>query len=351
MRLLIIRTSALGDIVHCLPVLAALRRHHPEAHIGWVVERSMAPLLTGHPGLDEVLPVGLRSWRHRLGRPSTWREIAATISALRAFRADAVLELMGNHKGGALARASGCRVRIGLERRARREPSSALWINRPLPARGEHAVERALSLLDGLGLPPEPVDFDGDALLQPEPEAALRWLDALESRPIVIVPGTAWGNKTYPAERWGRVARELGAATGAPVWVPAGPGEAELAAAVVAASGDAASSPGVIDLPALAALFRRARLVLGGDTGPTHLAHALGAPVLQLMGPTDPARHGPYGAPRQALAERLPCSFCYRRFAETKACLLALSPRRVVERALELLASPTDGGGGASSTR
>ena len=94
------------------------------------------------------------------------------------------------------------------------------------------------------------------------------------------------------------------------------------------------------DLPTLAALLRRARLVMGGDSGPTHLAHALGTPVLMLMGPTDPARHGPYGAPERALCKRLPCSFCYRRFDETKACLLDIPADRVADRAQELLDSP-----------
>jgi heptosyltransferase-1 len=91
------------------------------------------------------------------------------------------------------------------------------------------------------------------------------------------------------------------------------------------------------DLPTLAALLRRARLVMGGDSGPTHLAHALGTPVLMLMGPTDPARHGPYGAPERALRKLLPCSFCYRRFDETKACLLDIPAVQVAQRAMELL--------------
>jgi heptosyltransferase-1 len=111
-----------------------------------------------------------------------------------------------------------------------------------------------------------------------------------------------------------------------------------LAAAVAAASGGAAAPLAAPTLAFLAALLRAARLVLAGDTGPLHLAHALGTPVLCLMGPTDPARHGPYGAPEAALFRRLPCSFCHRRFASTKACLLEIPPRLVVERALRRIA-------------
>jgi ADP-heptose:LPS heptosyltransferase len=98
-----------------------------------------------------------------------------------------------------------------------------------------------------------------------------------------------------------------------------------------------------VDLPTLAALQRRARLVLGGDTGPLHLAHALGAPVLAVHGPTDPARHGPYGAPERAVARPLPCSFCYRRMGATKACLATVPAAAVVARAVALLHFPGHG--------
>jgi heptosyltransferase-1 len=133
------------------------------------------------------------------------------------------------------------------------------------------------------------------------------------------------------------VAREL-AAAGERVHVLAGPGEETLAAAVAEGSGGAATAATPGGLAELAAWLRGARLVIGGDTGPLHLAHALGAPVLALHGPTDPARHGPYGAPERAMFRLLPCSFCYRRFDDTKACLLELSPREVALRARALLA-------------
>ncbi|HSL84214.1 MAG TPA: glycosyltransferase family 9 protein, partial [Thermoanaerobaculia bacterium] len=169
MNILLIRTSALGDVVHCLPVLSALRRHLPEARLGWVVDRAFAPLLDGHPDLDEVLPVGLRAWRGRSLAAETRREARAFLRRLRAFRADVALDLMGNHKAGILARLSGARRRIGLGRAARREPSSALWINEAAPARGVHAVEEALAVLVPLGVPAEPVDLGGARL----PEAPL----------------------------------------------------------------------------------------------------------------------------------------------------------------------------------
>lgn len=330
MKLLIVRTSALGDIVHCLPVLAALRRRYPEARLGWVVEETFAPLLAGHADLDEVVPVATRRWRRHPLAAATRHEIVALRRRLRAFDADAVLDLMGNHKAGVLARLSGCRRRIGARRRDRREPSSALWLTETVPVRALHAVDRALELLASLDARPATADFGPDRLLPdvaPDPAAP----------PIQVHPGAAWGNKRYAPASWGRVLRRLHDATGLAAGVLAGPGEETLAAAVAAASDGAARPHGPAGLPALVASLRSARLVLAGDTGPLHLAHALGVPVLCVMGPTDPARHGPYGAASRALALRLPCSSCYRRYEETKACLLGLSPETVADGALAIL--------------
>ncbi|HEX3552429.1 MAG TPA: lipopolysaccharide heptosyltransferase I [Thermoanaerobaculia bacterium] len=337
MRILIVRTSALGDVVHALPVLTALRRQLPEAKIGWVVEEPMAPLLEGHPDLDALLVVRLRQWRRSLRSPAiqNLRELRAFLSALDRFAPDAVLDLMGNHKAGVISALTLADRRIGFARSARREPSSAIWISQPVVPRGAHAVDRMLSLLDALGLPAEPADFGPEKLFREEP-AAVR--DAAGEPFVLLHPGAGWANKRYPPAWWGEAARRLHAAAGVPIRVAVARGEEELAAGVQAAGGEAVRTVPAPDLRTLAALIRRARLMLGGDSGPTHLAHALGTPVLMVMGPTDPERSGPYGAPDHALYRRLPCSFCYKRFGETKACLLEVPPRRVAERAAEILA-------------
>lgn len=338
MRILLVRTSALGDVVHCLPVLTALRRHLPGARLGWVVEGAMAPLLDGHPDLDELIEVRLRPWRRRPLAVNTWREAGAFLDALARFAPDVVIDLMGNHKAGILGALTLSDRRIGFARRTRREPSSAMWISEPVRPRGLHAVDRALSLLDALDLPRERPDFGPEKLFPQLPPVAESFL-AAHPRPFALIhPGAGWANKRYPPAGWAEVARGLAERAGLAVWVAAAPGEEPLAHAVEAASGGAAQAIDVGSLAFLSAIARRARLVLGGDTGPIHLAHALGAPVLMLLGPTDPARHGPYAAPERALYRLLPCSFCYRRFDETKACLLDLAPRMVLERALGLLA-------------
>ena len=333
-----IRTSALGDVVHALPVLTALRRALPQARLGWVVESGFAPMLEDHPDLDEIVRVDLRGWRKSLLRPSTRREISKAISQLRDFRADVALDLMGNHKGGALAWLSGAPRRIGLQRADRREPSSAVWLSEHAAAAGRHAVERALAVLAPLGVAPDSVEFGGAKIFSYVPPEAARWLE-MHSEPFAFLhPGAAWVNKRYPPESWGAAAAAFARSTQLHIVVGAGPGEEELADRVAASSEGYATALSAPSLAFLAALMRRARVVLGGDTGPLHLARALGTRTVMVMGPTDPALHGPYAEPQGSLSHLLPCSYCYKRLPETKACLLAIPPQRVAEWAVRRLA-------------
>ena len=350
MRILIVRTSAMGDIIHCLPVLTALRRALPQAKIAWVVEKTFAPLLEGHPDIDELILVRLRAWRKNTFSAPVRREIAEFRRALRRFAPDVALDLMGNHKGGAIARLSGARRRLGAARPHRREGSSAIWINEPVgagqpPDSTTHAVDRALAILEGLELPTngeEPVDFGGDKILTQVPDDARAFLEARKRPFVVIQAGAGWANKTYPPARWGEVARQLRDRTDMAVWVPIAPGEEHLAEAIADASDGAARTVEAYAFGFLAALLRASRLVLGGDTGPLHLAHALGIPVLCLIGPTHPQRNGPYKATGQVLFKPLPCSYCYKRYAEPKACLLNISVAEIVDRAEATLAGIDD---------
>ena len=331
-RILILRTSAFGDIVHALPVLTALRRHLPSATIGWVIEEAFAPLLRGHADIDELLPVRLRIWRRQPWSPRMWRETARFVSRLHEFSAEIVLDLMGNHKAGILAALSLSDRRIGLAAPFRREPSSALWMSQTVEARGEHAVDRMLSVLDALDLPAEPADFSPQHL----PEAS-EDLPRLEAPFILLHPGTGWPNKDYPSQAWGRVVASIVKRVDATVWIAPGPGEHDLAERVrLAAQGRARILPPP-SLPGLVYLQRRAALVLGGDTGPVHLAHALGTPALCVMGPTDPKRHGPYHSLDQAIWHSLPCSFCHQKFDGPKACLHEIDPEVISEQAVEKL--------------
>lgn len=334
-RILLIRTSALGDVVHALPVLAAIKRHLPAARVAWLVEDLYLPILEGHPDLDRVIPVGLRRWRRRALSPHTLLEIARFIDSLQSFGPEVAIDLMGNHKGGILACLSLADRRLGLAGPDRREPSSVIWINGTAAATGDHAVDRMLSTLEALDLPREAADFGGERLV------VGREIDpadcAIAEDAILIHPGAGWANKRYPPQHWGRVALELRRRADSSVGVLIAPGEERLATEVIAASEATATGVPALNLHTLAACLRRASLVIGGDTGPLHLADALGKPVLCLMGPTDPRRNGPYRDVGGAIWRQLPCSFCHKRYQQPMPCLSDLDPDAVVERALQRL--------------
>jgi lipopolysaccharide heptosyltransferase I len=332
-RILIVRTSALGDVFHCLPVLAALRRHHPNARIGWLVESSVAPLLRNHPQIDDLLEVRLKSWRRRPLAPDTLSEIKHFLGELRRFSPEIVLDLMGNHKSGVLSALTLCDRRIGPARHDRREPSSAIWISEPVDLQGEHVIDRTLSLLQALDLPTEAPDLGGAHLFADAQVPA-----DLPQQFFLVHPGAAWPNKRYPAEQWGRAAAAVKRSTGLTGLVTAGPGEGDLAEAAQRSSNGSLERIETPDLPSLVALLRRADLMLAGDTGPLHLARALGTRVLALMGPTNPRTHGPYGAPSAVLWHPLPCSFCHQRLDGPKPCLTSIGPETIAERAASLLA-------------
>lgn len=331
-RILLVRTSSLGDVVHSLPVLAALRRAWPAARLAWVVEETYLPMLEGHPDIDRLIPVALRRWRLAPFDPSTWREVGLLLDALADFGADLALDLMGSHKGALLAALSFAPRRVGLAPGDRREPASALWINETVTAHGPHAVDRQLGVLAALGIDVDSVDFAPGKLFRRHGEPLPAGLAA--ERFALIHPGAAWGNKRLPPETWSEVAVGLRAA-GLRVLVGAAPGEEALAGAV--AAGGVAELVPAATLPRLAALARAAAVFLAGDTGPLHLAHALGTPVVCVMGPTDPTRHGPFRSPASVVVNRLPCSHCHRRMDSPRACLTTVDAGDVTRAALRML--------------
>ena len=334
-RILIIRTSSLGDVVQALPVLTALRRHRPKDRIAWLVEEDFAPLLDRHPDLDEVIPVRLRAWRRQPFSLQTLRQVTVFFRSLDRFAPEVVLELMGNHKAGALAALTLADQRIGIESAFRREPSSAIWLSQTVRPASRHSVDKMLAVLEPLGLPPEPADFGGERL--PTLESADDGPEQPGRARVLIHPGAGWDNKRYPPERWGEVARLIRESTGTVCGIIVGLGEESLVEAAVEASQGAAEAVRAPQLPQLTQVLRQAALVMGGDTGPLHLAHALGRPVLCLMGPTDPQNCGPYGAEEKTIWRQLPCSFCHKRYTRTMPCIEAIPPAVIVDRARCLL--------------
>lgn len=343
-RLLVVRLSAMGDIIHTLPAVAALRGAFPEATLGWLIEERWAELLCTlryprsgprspqRPLVDRVHVVNTGVWRRSLLSPSTWQQMAVGLSELRGLRYEAVVDFQGAVRTALLARWSGADVIYGDIQP--RENAASMWYSRQVMTTGVHVVEQALSLAQAMihcSVSAPRVDFPVD------PDAEIR-VTALagEARDFAILnPGAGWGAKQWPPDRYGLVATEL-AKDGVRSLVNYGPGEEELAAAVESASAGAARKISC-SISELIALTRRARLFIGGDTGPMHLAAALQIPVVAIFGPTNPARNGPFGTSSIVLRSASSLT-SHARHREPEKGLLEISPQEVVAAARKLLA-------------
>jgi len=297
-RILIVRLSAVGDVIHGLPVLNALRDRFPDAFLAWVVEQRPAALLEGHAALDELVTL-----------PRGWLKSPAAVwqlrRRLRALHPDATVDLQGLAKSAVAARLSGARQRIGFGDEKGRELST--WLNNCLVRTStRHIIDMNLELLRPLGIESPAVRFD---IPEREPdrqaaEVAVRQA-GVESGFGIINPGAGWPSKLWPPERFAAVARWLGESVRLPtlvVW--AGAKERAWAEEIVAGSAGHARLAPSTTLTELAALARRARLFVGSDTGPLHLAAAVGTPCVGLYGPMPAERNGPYGPQHMALQPR-----------------------------------------------
>lgn len=304
-RIALVKLSSLGDLVHALPTVHVLRRRFPAAELTWVVERSLAPLLEGHPDLDQILPVDTRGWRR------AWRNWPGTVVrgahgvAARLSRPgfDVALDLQGLLKSGILTLLTRAPVRVGFALRACREPVNVFFTNRrvDVPPEGAHVVEQNLALLAPLGIHPAEVGPPVFVLPRnPCAERAVdRWLEAEGVAPdtplAVLAPGSGGEGKRWGVEAYCRLGRELAARRGMRVAVAWGPGEEALARSLGDGLRGVVLEPRTTTIPELVALLRRATLAVGGDTGPVHVAAALGVATVGLYGPTRARRNGPCG--------------------------------------------------------
>jgi heptosyltransferase-1 len=321
-RILLVRLSAIGDVLQCLHGLAALRAARPGAAIHWLVEDRCASVLRDHPHLDGIVVFERRALSRELRRPWLWPAAAARIlrlrRELRALRPTVSVDLQVNLKGALLARLSGAPRRIGLSLFATEGVR--------LPAPPVHRADRARALLAPLGAgtaTPAPA-VGGVAAAGPWAEESLRALGLVPGRFAVFHPGVSgFGDfKRWPPARYADLARRLGEERGLPVLLTAGPGEEALADEVAAASGGAARrAPPTGSLDRLGALLARAAVVVGADTGPVHLAAVLGVPTVALFGPKDPKVYAPRGPGVRVVWKQVWCSPCRLRRCGDPVCM------------------------------
>ena len=336
----------MGDILHALPAVTALRQAHPRWVIDWVVEPSWRSLLSAHHGeeaegrddaqplIDRVYAAPTKAWGREPLSPHTTHQISRLRTTLREGQYDAVLDFQGAVRSAFLGRLSGARRRIG-ESRPREWAARWLFSER-VTTRGTHVIEQDVELASAVA---------GDALTLVQPRlpvdpAAEAWCNALDDgsgKPIALLnPGAGWGAKRWPLDRYAGVAFAL-AGRGFRVLVNAGPSEEAMAEAIRIDSAGLAS-PVTCSVAQLIALTRRVALVVAGDTGPLHLACALRRPVVGIYGPTDPARNGPFGTRFKVL--RSPLSHRDHARRETpESGLLTISPEEVLAAIDEVLAA------------
>jgi heptosyltransferase I len=346
----------MGDILHAMPAVTALRLAHPSWQIGWVVEPRWQALLTtvskgtrelrredqpiagrsinpAQPLVDKVHIAAVKEWARRPLSPRTAREILALRSELRAEAYDAVIDFQGAVRSAAIARMAGARRVIG---EASPRERAARWLfSERVGTRGVHVIEQDVEVAAAIAQETlEPVQP-----LLPVDAAAEAWCDALlasaADRPVALLtPGAGWGAKRWPTDRYAAVARGL-IERGMHVLINAGPGEETLAAEIQSATSDAAV-PVSASLDQLIALTRRITLCIAGDTGPLHLACALGRLVVGIYGPTDPSRNGPYGTEFAVLRSAFSRRDHTRRSAPELG-LLTILPDEVLRTADSLL--------------
>ena len=349
-RVLIVRVGAMGDVLHAMPAVAALRQAHPEWVIGWVVEPRWSPLVQAADGVavrgavmplvDRVYFAATRDWRRRPVSRETVEDIGALRRELRGERFDLCVDMQGSIRSALIGRMAGATRFVGSAEP--REGAARWFYGERVTMRAAHVVEQGCELLGGaVGevLRPARVALPVDARAEEACEVELGRLGLSGERFVLLAPTAGWGAKEWPAERFGAVAAELGR-RGFRAVVNAASEDNTTAREVVRASGGvAAVFPS--DLSQLIALVRRASLVIAGDTGPLHLAAALERPVVGLFGPTDPARNGPYMAgpdkDRARVLRHGPERRDHRRLAEPEAGLLEITVDEVVRAAVELL--------------
>ncbi|MFV1950851.1 MAG: lipopolysaccharide heptosyltransferase I [Nitrospinota bacterium] len=332
-RILIVKLSSIGDVVHALPVLKTLRKNYPGAYIAWVVESKAREILEGNKDLDEIIVVSTGKWRKKLNL-STINEIISRIKVLRNKRFDLAIDIQGLVKSGVIAYLSGARVRIGFNRSDAREPLNRLFMTTNPPPIGKdiHVIDKNLSLLRSLGLN----SFRKEFTIQTSP-ADERYIDDFirsrnidpENGLIAVNPGIGfktkgWGGKNY-AELSNRIMDELNKK----VMLTWGPGEEGLVSDISNMMHHKPVTPPLTTLKQATALLRRCEMFIGSDTGPLHIAAAIDIPTVAIFGPTDPIRNGPYGDNHAVIHKNLSCSGCYKRRCRTMECMKGITVEEV----------------------
>ena len=299
MRILIVKLGSIGDIVHTLPSLAAIRRGLPEAEVSWVVERRTSEILRDNPLLDRLIVIDTKALRRGLMSGETLRAPRQQLRLLRASAFDLALDFQGLIKSAMIARLSRAGRSYGFGREALREPASRFLLDQTVPIpEGLHVIRKNLHLVEsalGIAVPEDENGLEFPLAVNESHEREARAAAGAGEPYAILNPGGGWPTKLWSTEKFGLLADELWSHFGLRSLVTVGPGETELADRALAASKSGKARAVSISLKGFCALAKRAEVYVGGETGPTHLAIAMRTPVVGLLGPTEWWRNGsPY---------------------------------------------------------
>jgi len=299
---LLVRLGSLGDVIHAIPAAAALRAHDPAGRVDWLVDPRYADVVRMVRGVDRVIPLDPRDDKLRL---------LATLSALRRTRYDVVFDVQGLIKSAALTWLTGAKRTFGMPRAHLREQAAQMFYT-DTPDLGDvtHVIDKGLALVANVGAKAVEPAFP----LEVPPSGPTREVVARHRSGFALLnPGAAWPNKQWPADRFGALAGHLRGDQGLPSVVLWGPAERERAEQVVAASEGAATLAPETRITDIFSMAKATRLVVSGDTGPLHIACAVGTPVVALFGPTSAGRNGPWSLDDRVIARTSECECLYQR--------------------------------------
>lgn len=336
MKILIVKPSSLGDIIQALPVLRLLKLHFRDAEIFWWVDSRFAALIEGDPDLAGIVRFERKRWKS----PLHWPEMFRSVRWMRRQRFDWVIDLQGLFRSGMFAWLAHGKRLVGLDNpyEGAREGAHALYDQAVQTRRDIHAVERCLSILPALGVPVH-TNFQWiPERSQAAADVKRKWPGLLDERLhwVAIQPGARWPTKCWPAQNFAELVRLLAEKYPDMRFVVMGGADDKPRAETIfrAAPEHVLNLCGATSLPEMIEWLRRCDLMITNDTGPMHVAAALGTPLIALFGPTDPRSTGPYGQLENVLRIDLPCSPCFKDVCQWKnpmECLTAISPAKVFE--------------------
>ncbi len=338
-KILIVKLSAIGDVIHTLPALNAIRRHYPEAHITWLVEEAASDIVKNHHALDRIIISKRKYWIEKLKHFNldSMGEIYCFIKELRDTSYDLIIDFQALLKSGILIGLARGRRKVGFGKGMEHMEHSYLFLNERIPAvsMDNHALMRGMMLLNAIGIQTEKIDYHLSIGIDERESAGIilsKYGVKQEELLIAINPVAKWETKLWSIDRFANLADRLIKEYNAEIIFTGSMEDFDTIQSIITRmTRTAVNLAGLSSLKGLAALYEKADVVISTDTGPMHMAAAVKTPVVALFGPTSPLRTGPFGSIHQVIRVEMECSPCFKRVCKTKNCMLKIDIDQVID--------------------